>query len=138
MRSKACWAVPTFRKTVPRGSRPGVARFEETEIPPADLINAGFALPGCSPNRFPALWDRIVATLNPGGRFAGQLYGDRDSWSRSEERRTSMTFLNRAQVDGLLAELTVESFREHEEDTVTPRGKAKHWHVFHIVARKDH
>jgi hypothetical protein len=30
----------------------------------------------------------------------------------------------------------VEFLREEEDDTVTPRGKAKHWHIFHIVARK--
>jgi hypothetical protein len=27
-------------------------------------------------------------------------------------------------------------FREEETDTVTPRGTEKHWHLFHIVARR--
>jgi hypothetical protein len=27
-------------------------------------------------------------------------------------------------------------FEEEEADSTTPRGKPKHWHIFHIVARK--
>jgi hypothetical protein len=25
---------------------------------------------------------------------------------------------------------------EEETDAVTPRGQTKHWHIFHVVARK--
>ena len=35
----------------------------------------------------------------------------------------------------LLAGWTVEMFEEEETDAVTPRGEAKHWHIFHVVAR---
>jgi hypothetical protein len=31
--------------------------------------------------------------------------------------------------------MTIELFEEEEVDATTPRGKAKHWHIFHIVAR---
>jgi hypothetical protein len=27
-------------------------------------------------------------------------------------------------------------FEEEEAEGTTPRGNAKHWHIFHIVARK--
>jgi hypothetical protein len=30
----------------------------------------------------------------------------------------------------------VEFFREEEDDNVTPRGHQKHWHIFHIVAKR--
>ena len=30
----------------------------------------------------------------------------------------------------------VEHLREEEDDSITPRGRPKHWHIFHIVARK--
>jgi len=33
--------------------------------------------------------------------------------------------------------LKIEMFEEEEHDGFTPRGKLKHWHIFHIVARKD-
>jgi SAM-dependent methyltransferase len=109
-----------------------VARFEETDWPASDLVNASFALPLCPPATFAGLWQRLVASLKPGGRFAGQLYGDRDSWAG----QPGMTFLTRPQAEALLAPLEVELFREEESDGVTPAGDAKHWHIFHIVARK--
>lgn len=101
-------------------------------LPPADLINASFTLPGCPPDRFPALWATIVGCLRPGGRFAGQLYGDRDSWTA---KHAGMTFHTRQAAEGLLAPFEIELFEEEETDSVTPRGEAKHWHVFHVVAR---
>jgi SAM-dependent methyltransferase len=122
------------RPDLPAGARleTRVARFENAEWPPCDLVNASFTLPLCPPETFHGLWARIVASLRPGGRFAGQLYGDRDGWAG----RPGMTFFTRAEAKALLAPLAVELFREEEEDSVTPRGSAKHWHIFHIVARK--
>ena len=38
----------------------------------------------------------------------------------------------------MLADLTVEHLREEEDDSITPRGTQKHWHIFHIVAPVDH
>jgi tellurite methyltransferase len=108
------------------------ARFDETTWPTADLVNSSFALPLCPRARFPALWRRIWSFLRPGGRFSGQLFGDRDSWMGDP----GMTHMSRAEAEALLVGLEVEMFREEEEDAVTPRGRPKHWHVFHIVARK--
>ncbi len=107
-------------------------RFEDAEWPAADLVNASFSLPLCPPDRFAELWSRIVASLKPGGRFAGQLYGERDGWAG----RSGMTHMDRAAAERLLDDLHVELFEEEESDAVTPRGKAKHWHIFHIVARR--
>jgi SAM-dependent methyltransferase len=110
-----------------------VARFEEADWPAADLVVSSFALPLCPAGRFPALWLRILGSLKPGGRFAGQLYGDRDSWAG----RPGMTFHDRAAVDRLLSGVAVEMFEEEERDAVTPRGQPKHWHIWHVVARRD-
>jgi len=107
-------------------------RFEDAVWPAADLVNSSFALPLCPRDRFPGLWSRIVASLKPGGRFAGQLYGDRDGWAG----RPGMTHVTREEAERLLADLEVELFEEEETDSVTPRGKPKHWHIFHIVARR--
>ena len=108
-----------------------LARFEEADWPAADLVNSSFALPLCPPGRFPALWARILASLKPGGRFAGQLFGERDGFAGDP----GITTHSRAEAEALLAPLTVELFREEEEDGTTPRGRPKHWHIFHIVAR---
>lgn len=105
--------------------------FVETAWPPADLINASFALPLCPPERFAELWARLRASLRPGGRFAGQLYGERDSWAG----RPGLTVHNGDAARALFAGWTIEMFEEEETDAVTPRGEAKHWHIFHVVAR---
>jgi len=121
------------RAEVPSGARlvtlPG--SFVDTAWPPADLINASFALPLCPPERFAELWARLRASLLPSGRFAGQLYGERDSWAG----RPGLTVHSRNAARALLAGWTVEMFEEEETDAVTPRGEAKHWHIFHVVAR---
>jgi hypothetical protein len=109
-----------------------VARFEDTELPACDLVNSSFALPLCPAVAFPRLWSGIASALRQGGRFAGQLYGERDSWAGNP----TITFHTRAQVEKLLTGYDVEHFREEEDDSLTPRGTPKHWHVFHIVARR--
>jgi tellurite methyltransferase len=122
------------RADLPEGARLSCLcrRFEDAVWPAADLVNASFCLPLCPPERFPALWRRVLASLKPGGRFSGQLYGDRDGWAG----RPGMTHLNRAAAERLLRDLRVELFEEEEADSVTPRGKPKHWHIFHIVAQR--
>ena len=107
-------------------------RFETMNLPMCDLINAGFSLPLCPKEAFPTIWKNIVSSLREGGRFSGQFYGDRDSWSTNPD----LTCLTRAEIEGYLNTLVTELFQEEEEDSLTPRGTSKHWHIFHVVARK--
>ena len=109
-----------------------VARFEETRWGACSLVNSGFALPLAPPAGFAAMWPRLVASLTPGGRLSCQLFGDRDGWVGDR----SITFHTRAEVEALLTPFEVELFDEEETDSVTPRGSLRHWHLFHIVARK--
>ncbi|MBL6951380.1 MAG: class I SAM-dependent methyltransferase [Alphaproteobacteria bacterium] len=109
-----------------------VARFEQARWPAADLVNSSFALPLCPKADFLAMWRHIYDSLRPGGRFSGQLYGDRDQWFGD----TSNSHFTLREVQDLLRAYEVELFREEETDSVTPRGTAKHWHIYHIVARK--
>jgi SAM-dependent methyltransferase len=112
---------------------PIVARMEDVPMPVGvRLVNSSFAMPLCEPARFRGLWLRIRDALPAGGRFSGQWYGTRDSWLG----RPGMTFVSRDEALALLDGLDLEMFEEEESDGVTPRGKAKHWHIFHIVARK--
>ena len=96
------------------------------------LVNSSFAMPLCEPAAFYSLWQRIREALPDGGRFSGQWYGPRDSWVG----RPGMTFVSRDEALAMLDGLELEMFEEEEADGVTPRGNAKHWHIFHIVARK--
>jgi tellurite methyltransferase len=109
-----------------------VARFEDAGWPEVDLVNSSYALPFCPPNQFGAVWQRIVASLRSGGRFSGQLFGDRDGWATQPD----MSFQTRQDAENLLRGLEVEHLEEVEEDGETAVGDPKHWHVFHVVARK--
>jgi SAM-dependent methyltransferase len=110
-----------------------ITRFELLTLPRSvDLINASFTLPFCPPARFPHLWSEIVASLRSGGRFCGQLFGERDSWATDP----AMTHHSRKQVEVLLQPFVVEYFEEEEQPGTTALGEEKHWHIFHIVARK--
>ena len=102
-------------------------------LPAACLVNASFCLPACPPGRFDRLWSQIVRAVVPGGLFAGHLYGPNDSWAR---RGGGLTIHSRGDIDALLADWEPLMIDEEESDAVTPRGEAKHWHIFHIVAGK--
>jgi tellurite methyltransferase len=121
------------RRDLPAGAalETRVARFEACDWPRCDLVNASFALPLVVPEGFAPLWRRILDSLRPGGRFAGQLYGERDGWAGNP----GITHHDRAGVERLASGLEIELLEEEESDAVTPRGKAKHWHIFHLVAR---
>jgi tellurite methyltransferase len=109
-----------------------VATFGEATWPDTDLVNASFSLPFCAPEEFDDVWKRVVASLRPGGRFSGQLFGDRDEWAGQKE----MTFHTREQALGLLSGLELERFDEEDADGRTALGEPKHWHIFHVVARR--
>lgn len=123
------------RPDLPKGAvlEARCARFEDADWPPVDLVNASFALPLVAPERFAPLWRKIARSLKPGGRFAGQLFGPRDAW----HGRDAITFLTRDETLRLLAGFSIEHFEEEETDATTPCGEAKHWHLFHIVARRE-
>jgi membrane dipeptidase len=108
-----------------------VARFEETAWPMCDLVNASFALPFCPSEAFPALWRRIVESLRPRRRFCGQLFGERDDWAGS-----GVVVHTRAELDELLAPFEVERLDVFDDEGKTAFGTPKHWHIYHVVARK--
>ena len=77
------------------------------------------------------------------GRFGGSLVAVRDGLQTGgglcgqvRECDGKLRLLPREQALAMLQGLDLEMFEEEESDGVTPRGTAKHWHIFHIVARK--
>ncbi len=107
------------------------ARMEEFSVPEAALIHAGFSLPFIPQATFADVWRRIFEAVTPSGRFAGQLFGPKDSWSGNP----GMNFHARPDVDALLSSWTVEQLYEQDEDGDSLAGP-KHWHVWHVVAQK--
>ena len=109
-----------------------VSTFETMQLHPALLINATFALPFMRPDQFDFVWNKVCNAVIKGGRFAGHFFGLHDSWIN----RPEMTFLSKEQAEQLLADFSIEFFHEVDEVSQTLNGMQKHWHVYHIVARK--
>jgi hypothetical protein len=106
--------------------------FAKVTFPSAHLIHAGYSVPFCVPSDFPGLWTGIRQALSPGGMFAGQLFGVRDSWAGGDSR---MSFHSRDQVMGLVEGLEVLRLDEAEWDGKAMWGP-KHWHVYDVLARQ--
>ena len=100
-----------------------------------DLISAQFALPFMPKERFATVFVRLKAALVPGGVFAGQFFGVHDQWN-VPERAHAMTFLTRAEAENLLSDLEVIELTEEDADGQIADGSPKHWHIFHILARR--
>jgi tellurite methyltransferase len=115
--------------------RTELSSMEDVVIPQVDLVWASYSLFFCDPGRFPEVWGRIGAAIRPGGRFAGELLGDRDTWAVLEDR----TAVTRGEAEALFAGWTVETFEvetfEEEENDGEAFNGPKHWHYFHVVAR---
>lgn len=133
-------AEQVLKKRFPAAMATGQLRFRQQDfaadtlrLPAAHLVNASFCLPTCPPAGFPGLWTQIAQALIRGGLFAGHLYGPRDSWA---QRGDHLTIHTRADIDTLFEGWEMVLCDEEQTDSTTPRGTAKHWHVFHIVARK--
>jgi len=109
-----------------------VARHGEVDLPQADLVNASFSLPFCPPDEFERTWASIRGALRPGGRFCGQLFGERDEWAPVAD----MNFHSRQRVERLLDGLVVERLDEVDAEGPTALEGLKHWHLFHVVARR--
>jgi SAM-dependent methyltransferase len=126
-------AIARTRRRAPEGARltTVLSPMEEVQLPPADLVWASYSLYFCDPERFPGLWERVREAVRRGGRFAGQFLGDRDTWASERD----MPWFDRCGVEALFDGWEVERFEVEDED-----GEAwavpKHWHVFHVVARK--
>jgi trans-aconitate methyltransferase len=97
------------------------------ELPPADLVYSGYALPYQTRESFDRLWARVRATRP--GVLAVNIFGDRDAWAGDETR----AFLTAAEARDLAAGLRIAHW--HEEDEVGPSFSGpKHWHVFDLIA----
>jgi len=108
--------------------------YEDYVFPESvQLINASYALPYCPPEKFHEVMENIKAALAPGGRFAGHFFGPNDSWSSE----TNKVFLSRAQIEKIFKDgFEIEYYLEEDEEGETMSG-SKHWHLHHLVVRKD-
>ena len=119
---------------------PGVrfvcSRFEDVDFRPRefDLINAHFSLPFVGRARYGEVFGRVRAALAPRGVITGQFFGLHDSWNVPDR---DIAFHSQTEAEGLLSGLDVLEWREEDQDGQTADGSAKHWHLFHFIARME-
>jgi hypothetical protein len=106
-------------------------RFADlVSLPAAHLVYAGYALPFMPPADFERVWSLIRAALQPGGIFAGNLFGDRDSWAGERDG----SYLTAAAARSLFDGMDVLRFEETEGDGPAFSGD-KRWHTYDVIAR---
>jgi Methyltransferase domain len=112
-----------------------LARFEDFAYPDSayDLVNAEFSLPFIGAHAFPSVFSKLLGSVKTGGLFTGQLFGPNDSWNVPE---SGMNFHSRSDVERLLRGWTVVELTEEDHPGKTKLGEDKHWHIFHLIARR--
>jgi len=110
------------------------ASFESFDYPRAGLVIANSSLFFASPVEFERSWQRLEASIETGGVFAGDFMGMNDSWA--DNYRSPTTPLTEAQVRALFSRFEIISFIERDETAKTSLGRLKHWHTYSVVAVK--
>lgn len=102
------------------------------DLPENDLSVLGFALFFLSPDQLHEFWPRLVASIKPGGLFMGQFLGVNDDWAS-----WGYTTHSCEEVLSLLSPFELLHFEEVERDGATSWEEPKHWHIFHVIGRKE-
>ncbi len=112
-----------------------LSRIEDYDFPVGyyDLANAEFCLPFMRPDAFAATFRRLLDAVTVGGIVTGQLFGPHDSWNVAS---SGMSFHTREEVEALLHDFDLVTCQEEDHPGTTKLGEAKHWHIFHLIARK--
>lgn len=109
-----------------------LGEFQSVALPPAEVVVALFSLFFLPPEEFAAFWPTVVGAIRPGGVFVGQFLGPNDDW-----RDRGYTLHDAAAVRSLMEGFDVLYSEEAERDGETAVGSPKHWHVHHVIARRQ-
>ena len=109
-----------------------IGRFEEVELPQADLVYAQMSLPFAGSD-LEAATDNALQSVKEGGSFAGHFFGVNDDWIDG----TNVAAVDRGWIDNRFngwAALEID-----EVDSEGPyglEGATKHWHYYFVKARR--
>ena len=107
---------------------PRIPTHEDGDV----IVAASLSLPFCKPEYFKNLWIEIEDSIFSNGRFAGHLFGKRDSWAEYD----NMTFHTQPDIEKMFRHFSIEYFSEKEFDGFQAGGVPKHWHMYELVAKK--
>ncbi len=115
-------------------ARVSESSFAEFCYPACGLVIANASLFFCAPGEFLAVWGKIVDAIELGGIFCGDFMGPNDSWLT--DSCYTLTSLQEGEVKALFSGFEIVHFFENEWEGETAMGRTKHWHTFHVIARK--
>ena len=107
--------------------------FSEFKFGQYEIVNAHYSLPFVSQANFNNVIDKVVLSVKPGGLFVGQLFGLDDEWNTVN---TNKSFCTRKEVERIFKDFEKLQILEVNEKGLMANGNSKHWHVYHIVAKK--
>lgn len=110
-----------------------VSAVEDFDPATYDLVNAQFSLPFIPPAQFQATVRDLRDSVRPGGIMAATFFGMHDEWNVAG---TELSFSTRVDVERLFRGFELVELTEADEDGHTADGTPKHWHVFHLIARR--
>jgi SAM-dependent methyltransferase len=115
------------------------ARLEDfaAQLPASafDLVHAGFVLPFIATADFERTFAALLASVAPSGVFAGQFFGPDDEFVKTSPQG-SMTSHAAAEIPRILGGFQLVEHEEVNRSGFIGRGRAKWWHVHHVIARK--
>lgn len=100
-----------------------------------DLVHAGFVLPFVLPAEFSRSFASLEQSIRPGGLFVGQFFGPSDEFIRDAVPGT-MSSHAPEDLQPLLRGFEVLEHDEVCREGRIGRGRAKWWHVHHVIARR--
>lgn len=103
--------------------------FEKVELPKTELLVAFFSIPFCNPESFDYLWSKIYNSIENGGYFVGQLFGDRDAWNVVDT-------INTFSIEKVKLYLKKYKIIKLEEVEYTRKNDNKKWHFYNVIAQK--
>jgi len=98
-----------------------------------NLVNAQYALPFTPPETFSKVFEKIKSSLTNNGVFVGQFFGVKDEWNTSDSQ---LSFHTKEEVLALVSDMEIIKLDEQEYEGTLVSGQQKHWHVFHVIAKK--
>jgi tellurite methyltransferase len=110
-----------------------VSAIEDFEPTGYDLVNAQFSLPFVPPGHFDATVRRLRDSVRTGGIIAATFFGKHDDWNVAGN---DLSFSARADIERMFRGWELVELTEIDEDGHTADGAPKHWHVFHLIARR--
>lgn len=98
-----------------------------------DLVNAQYALPFIGRPHFEQTIVRLRDSVRAEGVMCATFFGLRDEWNQPG---SELAFSTRPEIDAMFDGWQIVELDETEEDGNTADGSPKHWHVFHVTARR--